>query len=1420
MAFTQRQNELMDKYQSLPGWEKNAYNLLAVWFGPTNEPEFQTLLRTTAWRKFTRAQGLDAQYMHDHWNRLELIEEEHDPLSWGDWRAAAPIRELIARQTVEAGDFRPLCDVAETQIKMPAVRSDGTRRFRRLWHVVYFARKALYLQNAAGLRELGVGELRQFLGADWAYRLAREVLTAPFDVSLLEKLSPDLRFPLCHIAARYAEDRETRRTATLKELEICLASPDEDRATVAAHMLCRTGAFEDALRLREYLPKTEQNWLAAVDALTRGKQAEAKTYFERLARTPRESASSGLIAADPWELFYVPLLASLGETPAKIESACRRAAKRPDNGNDGLLYDLQTILAETTSDTEALFRQQPLVRKTDSLVETARQEAGKLDGAASASVLQHTGLLLTPPAIAHLLFLAYWLAPELAKKWLPLYEELASQLDAAGMTFFASELLAAARTISGNAKEDEWHPLRDLLRRKPAWEKSLDAIEHLAGLAPGTRGKKGARRLLWLVDWTPDESAGNGRVVPGVTALEQSFQAGGTWSKGRKVALSTIASGFARIPDLPDADRRVRDAVIEHADYSGYGYYDSKSYEMDDARALLLLFGNPNVVRAADFAPLEIVRAEPRLELTEKDGVCELRLLPRRIGEEDIVVEEETPTRLRVTPFDDSQAQLAALLAQGVTVPVQGRARLLKAVSALSGLVSVQSDAAELAETVPEVKCDDTLRARLSPAGDGLTVEFVTRPFGPDGMSCRPGGGAAVLFGTVRNGDGTVERARVSRDLAGEAEKLKACASACPVLENCENEGGAVWTVPDPEDCLELLLQLKSVPGLVLEWPRGGAITVRAELDGATLAGAAQASGTDWFALSGTLKVDDELTLSLKQLFGLLKSRKSRFIELGEGQYVALTREFERRIEQLASLADEKSGALRVSPLAAPTVDELFGEGALAADANWRAMCDRFREAARMEPEIPRTLHATLRAYQTEGYRWLARLAYCGAGACLADEMGLGKTVQTLALLLARAPDGPALIVSPTSVCGNWRDEAARFAPTLNVIDYRTSGREKTLEQLGPFDAVLVSYGLLQSDAEAFSHVHWHTAVLDEAQAVKNMATKRSAAVMDLKSDFRMIMTGTPVENRLSELWNLFRFLNPGLLGSLERFNRVFASPIADGDERARARLRRVVSPFLLRRTKEQVLDDLPPRTEITLKVDLSEQERAFYEALRASAAEAVHSAGEMQTQDKRFVIFAQLMRLRRCCCAVSLVSEAAQIGANIPSSKQAALLELAARLHENGHRALVFSQFTDHLALIRKTLEGAGFECLYLDGATPAAKRTELVAQFQSGRGDFFLISLRAGGTGLNLTGADYVIHMDPWWNPAVEDQASDRAHRIGQKRPVTVYRLVARDTVEEKIVELHRTKRELASDVLDGAASPASLDLAALSALLRDDD
>ncbi|MBP5212182.1 MAG: hypothetical protein J6Z30_04925, partial [Pyramidobacter sp.] len=833
MESTEQQKDLMEKYESLPGWERNVYDLLAVWFGPTDEEEFQTLMRTTQWRKFTRAHGLDAQYLYDHWSRLELIETVDDPFSWGAWTAADAIRELVARKTVQAGTFRALCDVAETQIKMPKLRSDGTRRFRKLWHVVYFARKAFYLGSRAGLNELGVGDLRISLAAEWMRAFVCGVLTAPYDAALLEKLPPDLRFSLCHAIARYAEDRELRRTMTRQELDLCLSFPDEGRSTVAAHMLCSQGAFDDAQRLKDSLPESERDWLSAVDALTRGDLAGARTSFERWTRGERCGLSTQ-DNADPWELFYPPVLAALCETPAKIEAVCRRGAGRTNHASGGLLYGLQKILAKADGDTEALFRQQQLVREIDSLFDSIRDVRGASHSVISAFVLQKIGAILTPPAIAHLLFLAHWLAPKLAKKWLPLYDELASQLGADTMTFFASELRATAQAISGTAKEGEWHPLRDLLRRKPEWERSLDALEQLAGLARGAKRKKGARRLLWLIDWTSAQD-GSGRVRPTVTALEQSLQAGGTWSKGRKVALSTIAGGFARISDLPDADRRVRDAVREFTQFSPYSGYESKDYEMDDAKALLLLAGNPNVVRASDHAPVEIARAEPRLELIEKDGACELHLLPRLGDDEEIVVEEESPTRLRVTQFNESQAHLASLLERGVTIPAQGRGRLLKAVSALSGVITVQSDSAELAEAVPEAKCDETLRARLSPVGDGLTVEFVVRPFGEEGMSCRPGGGAAVLFGAKKDELGALKRVRVVRDLKAETERLKACVSACPVLENCENEGGAVWTVPDPSDCLELLLQLKAVPDLVLEWPRGGAITVRAELDGATL---------------------------------------------------------------------------------------------------------------------------------------------------------------------------------------------------------------------------------------------------------------------------------------------------------------------------------------------------------------------------------------------------------------------------------------------------------------------------------------------------------------------------------------------------------------------------------------------------------
>ncbi|MDR1612612.1 MAG: DEAD/DEAH box helicase, partial [Planctomycetota bacterium] len=402
-----------------------------------------------------------------------------------------------------------------------------------------------------------------------------------------------------------------------------------------------------------------------------------------------------------------------------------------------------------------------------------------------------------------------------------------------------------------------------------------------------------------------------------------------------------------------------------------------------------------------------------------------------------------------------------------------------------------------------------------------------------------------------------------------------------------------------------------------------------------------------------------------------------------------------------------------------------------------------------------------------------------------------------------------------TSVCHNWIAETRRFAPALRPVAFGEGDRERTLSRLGPGDLFVTSYGLLQQEEELFSGVAWAAAVLDEAQAIKNAATKRSRAAMKLKAGFRCVTTGTPIENHLGELWNLFRFINPHLLGSWRRFRERFADPIErGGDAEARDRLRRVIRPFVLRRLKSQVLAALPPKTEITLRVELGRRERAFYEALRREALERLDGA-EGGPEGRRIQALAEIMRLRRACCSPELVTG----DAALPSAKQEQFDQTLRELLENNHQALVFSQFVSHLAIIRRRLDAGGIRYRYLDGATPAKRRQEEVRAFQDGDGDVFLISLKAGGLGLNLTAADYVIHMDPWWNPAAEDQASDRAHRIGQLRPVTVYRLVAADTIEERIVDLHRRKRQLAEDLLAGSDQSARLDLNEMLRLLRED-
>ena len=365
---------------------------------------------------------------------------------------------------------------------------------------------------------------------------------------------------------------------------------------------------------------------------------------------------------------------------------------------------------------------------------------------------------------------------------------------------------------------------------------------------------------------------------------------------------------------------------------------------------------------------------------------------------------------------------------------------------------------------------------------------------------------------------------------------------------------------------------------------------------------------------------------------------------------------------------------------------------------------------------------------------------------------------------------------------------------------------------LGPGDVLVASYGLLHTEAKCLSGREWQVVVFDEAQALKNADTRRARASRQIPAAFRVALTGTPIENRLEDLWSLFNLINPGLLGTRQSFQKRFAAAsapsteenaVSEGQSAARQALRALVRPFILRRTKSEVLTELPPRTEQVIEVDLPDDERAFYEALRRNALASLEAAKQEDAGgSQKFSILTELMKLRRACCAPALIDP----GTSLTGAKLSAFMELVEELVRGGHKALVFSQFVGCLSEARRLLDAAGYGYQYLDGSTPDRERQAAVAAFQSGKGDLFLISLKAGGQGLNLTAADYVIHLDPWWNPAVEDQASDRAYRLGQQRPVTVYRLVARGTVEESILKLHRSKRALAADVLEGTDVPLS--------------
>ena len=558
------------------------------------------------------------------------------------------------------------------------------------------------------------------------------------------------------------------------------------------------------------------------------------------------------------------------------------------------------------------------------------------------------------------------------------------------------------------------------------------------------------------------------------------------------------------------------------------------------------------------------------------------------------------------------------------------------------------------------------------------------------------------------------------------------------------------------------------------------------------------------------LKISSE-DVSLAELAEILNSYKlkKKYHRLKNGDFIRM----DESIGELAALTDTLQLSrkdLLSGDVSVPSYRALYLEQMLenaqeiytARDRHYRRLIKDFNAVKDSDYEIPTELRQVLRGYQVYGYKWLRTLAGCGFGGILADEMGLGKTLQIIAVLLAEKQEGSigtSLIICPASLVYNWVEEFHRFAPELTVcpVEGNQTERSEIIERSGKWDVLISSYDHLKRDVQTYEGKVFLYEVLDEAQFIKNQSTASAKAVKVIRAKHRFALTGTPIENRLSELWSIFDFLMPGFLYRYETFRKEMEKPIAkEGSEEASLRLKRMVSPFILRRLKTEVLKDLPEKVEESHIVRFGEEQQKLYDAQVLRMKNLLEKENEESFRKSKIQILAELTRIRQICCDPALLFENYDGG----SAKMEACMDLVRSAMEGEHRILLFSQFTSMLDLLKERLGQEKIPYYEITGATPKKERLHLVSEFNNGDVPLFLISLRAGGTGLNLTGADIVIHYDPWWNAAAQNQATDRAHRIGQQKPVTVFKLIAKDSIEEKIQQLQEKKLNLADEIIGG--------------------
>ncbi|MEN8189399.1 MAG: DEAD/DEAH box helicase [Thermodesulfobacteriota bacterium] len=1384
---------LLEQFDVLNDFEQQLLLFLSVVYEPAHTTLLVNCLRKLDMRspRGNRPTAANLTHYFSKFQELGLLTEER--------RCAPEIIETLSRKAVEAGLFKRFGDLIRAEAPVSYYYGKWTTR---CWRAMREMRIGIYSQDF----DL-IDESLEFLSGQCRDILSPlpptvQVTVSPFTPDWFRTLAPSFQFFLLNQILRYSQASLSSFDGVMEYLQddAEFSQLSSDERLPFHRLLSNQLILQGRLKEAETLIRENSDSFFGTGALgsvlfLNGKEGEARQAFDRDLVFLKELMDSDRIAFfGPTGLFYVLFLLKQENTEATRQ-----------------------IVAQAIATAESLFGDSPESVSYQFLA-TLINAQNNTDATDSEIILPQDG----EPHSLTLLFAAlcqYWLNSalegELEKKLVSAYQHaltngfhLLSLNFGAILSRIGNDMEDYDAAISTITTETGLSPFISILEPEEPWKRSLQALIQATGSSQENESSRNIR-LVWMIDYQ------KGKISIG--PKEQKRTPDSMWSKGRPISLSRLYAGN-KILYLTVQDRKICNSIKKIQNPETHGI----SYQFDIDKALVAMINHPLLfLLQSPASPVEFVSGEPELLVEERGNQLHI-CFAQSISTSNVTVFQETPTRFKILEINDNHRRIAQITGpDGLTVPVDASEQVLTAIGNISSYMTVHSAiAADLStrkgSDIEFVEADSTIYMHLLPYGTGFRLEMFVKPFADGGHYLKPGQGVENIMAEVRG-----KRLQTKRDLNLEEHKAREIEESCPILDlaiDLEQENDREWHLQDPDDCLQALMELQSIKDqVVVEWPEGEKLTIRSQASLKNLNLKIRTNRQNWFAMSGSLQLDQNTVISLRELLAKVSNTSGRFIEIDDGHYMALTQEFKKRLEELSlyseSGGEDENGDVLVHPLAAIPLEELVDQAKTNFDAGWKYQLKRIHDSHSFQPTLPSTLQAELRDYQIDGFNWLARLAQWGVGGCLADDMGLGKTIQSLAIMLSLAADGPSLVVAPTSVSTNWESEANRFTPTLTIKSLTGKDRPQIIKNLGKFDLLITTYTLLQQENELLSQVKWQTVILDEAQAIKNAATKRSKAAMALQAHFKLITTGTPIENHLGELWNLFHFINPGLLGTLVRFNERYAIPIERfNDREARLKLKKLIRPFILRRIKSQVLEELPPRTEITLLVEMSDEERHFYEALRQNALEMLE--GNSDKKGRHLQILTEIMKLRQACCNPRLINE----DVTIPSAKLDVFGSVIEELLGGRHKALVFSQFIGHLKILREYLDERNIHYKYLDGSTSSAKRKQRVDDFQAGEGDLFLISLKAGGLGLNLTAADYVIHMDPWWNPAIEDQASDRAHRIGQERPVTIYRLVSKNTIEEKIVKLHQEKRDLAGSLLEGSDISAKMSSNDLLELIKE--